>query len=195
MFGEQPPSALLRSSANLLASTPRPSLSSQPSPACYPSSHSAPHLGVPCPTSSNDPTPYIANVTYNINSLYRDSKEKKHKDQFVPPLSPIVITKGTHSNSSSVASSAGSTTGLLNNFKEQERRWKGKASLTTPPEDVVLDISCMDILPAPLHKESPQRRQYPLSKGRHSAQFVHYRNSFKSLAVIVDQVGRLLIEE
>jgi len=193
MFGEQPPSALLRPSASLLASTPGLSSSFPPSClACAPSS-----LGVPCPTSTCDPTPHTASVTYHINSLYRDPKEKKHKDKFIPPLSSISAINETNLDNSSIASSAGSTTGLIDDFKEQERGWKGKARLDFPSEDVVLDINCTNKLSAPLHKESlhSSRRQLPPSKGRHSAQFVHYRNSFNSLAMIVDQVGGLPIEE
>ena len=191
MFGEQPPSALLRSNASLLAPTPPPSSSFSPShPARVPPSHSAPRLGAPYPTSSCDPTPYTANVTYNINSLYEHSKGKKYKAKSKSPL--FSITNGTNSDSSLTSSVAGSTTGLINDFQGRERRGKGTARLTTPPEDMVLDISHMDRIPAPLHKESPHSSQTrpPPSKGRHSAQFLHYRNSIKSLAMIFNQVGR-----
>src|SRR5258706_4170374 len=189
MFGEQPPSALLRLTASLLAATPLPPASCPLfHPARVPQSHSSPCLGPPGPTSSFSPTPYTANVTYNINSLYEHSKGKRYKDKSKPPL--FSITNGTNSDSSSTSSAAGSTIGLINDFRRQEHGGKGKARLTTPPEDMVLDISHMDKLPASLHKESPHssRTQPPPSKGRHSAQFVHYRNSFKSLGMIFNQV-------
>jgi len=190
MFGEQPPSALLRPSASVLASAPPLSR-----PAPVPSSHSASRLGAAYPTTSYGPTPFTRNVTYNINSLYEHAREKKLKDKFVPPLFPIAIINGTNSDSSSTAS----TTGLINHSKEQDRGWKGTrtARLTTPPEDMVLDISCVDKVSALLPKESPHssRMRPPLSKGRHSAQFVHYRNSFKSLAMIYNQVCCLPIRE
>lgn len=198
MFGEQPPSALLKPSAGLLAHTPPPSLSFIPSrPAPVPSGHSASRLGAPYPTTSYGPTPFAANVAYNVNSLYEHAKEKKYRDKFVSPLFSISIINGTNFDSSSTASSTGSTTGLINDFKEQERGWKGKPRRTTPPEDPVLDISRMDRLAASLHKKSPHssRIQPPLSKGRHSAQFVHYRKSLKSLAVIYNQVCCLPIGE
>ena len=194
MFGEQPPSALLRPNASSLAPTPPPPSSFPPSHlARVPPSHSAPRLGVPYPTSSPNPTPYAANVTYNINSLYEHSRGKKYKDKPKPPL--FSITNGTSSDSSSTSSAAGSATALINDFQERHRRGKGTARLTTPPEDMVLDISHMDGLPASFHQESPRSSQTrpPPSKGRHSAQFLHYRNSIKSLAVIFNQVGRLPI--
>ena len=188
MLGEQLPSALLRPNASLLASIPAPSHPARVAP-----SHSAPSLGGPRPTSFRRPTSYAANVTYNINSLHAHSKEKKYKDKSFPPSFSISITNGTNSDSFSTSSATGSTTGLINDFQEQERGSKGRVLLNTPPEDMVLDISHMDKLPAPLHKESPHssRTQPPLSKGRYSAQFVHYRNSFTSLAMIFNQVGHL----
>ena len=191
MFGEQPPSALLKPSAGFLAPTPPPSLSFIPSrPAPVPSSYRASRLGAPYPTTSYGPTPFATNVAYNINSLYEHAREKRYKDKFVSPLFSISIINVTNLDSSSTTSSTGSTTGLINDFKEQERGWKGKARRTTPPEDPVLDISRTDKLSAPLHKGSPQSSliQPPLPKGRHSAQFVHYRKSLKSLAVIYNQV-------
>lgn len=198
MFGEQPPSALLRPYTSLQASsTPPPSSSSQPRSTRAPSSHSASRSGVPRVTSGG-PTPFTANVTHNINLLYgdlpSDSNDKKHKDKrkdkFVPTLST------TNSDSLSAASPAGSMSGLINDFKVQECRWKGKTRLAAPPEGVVLDITSTDDLSTPWHRESSyaSRRQPPLSKGRHSSQFVHYRKSFKSLATIVDMVGGLPIE-
>jgi hypothetical protein len=190
MFGEQPPSALLRPSARLPASAPP----SRPSTA--PSGHSAPLLWA-SPTTSYSPTPFAENVTYNINSLYEHAREKRRKDKSVPPLFSTTVINGTNMDSSSTASCTGSTTGLINDFKEQERGWRGTARRTTRPEDTVFDIGCMDEPSAPLHKRSPHssRVQPPLPKGRHSAQFVHYKKSFKSLAMIYNQVCRLPVGE
>ena len=199
MFGEQPPSALLRPGASLQASsTLRPSSSPPSRSAHAPSNHSAFRPGVPCPTSSCSPTPFATNIAHNINVLYGDvsssSNDKnykpKRKDKFVPSLSPISTVDRTNSGCSSIASS-GSMIGVINDFKEQECGWKGRAHLAIPPKDGIRPI---DRLSAPLHKESSYNRpqKTPLKK-RHSAQFVHYRNSFKSLATIIDMVGGLLI--
>lgn len=192
MLGEQLPSTLLRPNASLLASTPPPSHPARVAP-----SHNASRLGAPCPTSFHRPTGYAANVTYNINSLHAHSKEKKYKDKSFPPLFSISITHGTNSDGLPTSSATGSTTGLINDFQEQESGSRGTVLHNTPHEDMVLDISHMDKLPVPLHKESPHssRTRPPLSKGRHSAQFMHYRNSFTSLAMIFNQVGRLPIGE
>lgn len=188
MFGEQPPSALLRPGASLQASsTHRPS-SSPPSRSAS-SSHSAFR---PRPTSSCGPTPFATNIAHNINLLYADSSsndkmyKNKRNDKFVPSLPPISNTNRRNSDSPSIASSEWSMTGLTNNFKQQERGWKGKAHLATPPRDMVLDIT--------LHNGSSYNTPPKKSLKEHqSAQFLHYRKSFKSLAMIIDFVGSLLI--
>lgn len=198
MFGEQPPSSLLRPSVIPQTPPPQLSLSSPPSRSAYaPSGH---NLGVPCPAPSYGPTPFTTNVTHQINLLYKDlpsgSSDKKykskHKEKFVPSLPPISTGNGANSARSSIATSSGS---MINNFKEQERGWKGKAGLATRPKDVVFDISPPGGLSVPLHKGSCSSGGQPLLKERHSAQFVHYRNSFKSLAMIIDLVGCLPIRD
>jgi hypothetical protein len=204
MFGKQPPSALLWPNASLQASSiPRPSPLSPPSHSANSlSSHSASGSGAP-PTSFPGPTRFAARVTYNISLLYGDlpSKDKqKDKDKFVPSLSPTLTIKGTNSDSSLVApsslySSTGSMTGLSNGFEEQQRGWNREGLLAASPEGAVLDTSPADNLSAPRHQESPyrSRSKSSLLEERHSAQFVHYRNSLKSLAMIIDSVGSLPI--
>lgn len=198
MFGEQPPSVLLRPGACTQApSTRRPSWSPPSRSAYAPSSHSAFRPGVPYPPPSSGPTPFATNITHNINSLYRDlpSNDKKYKnnhkdkDKFVPSLPPVLTVNKTNSDSPPISSSSRTTPGVSNDFKEQDHGWKGNGRLATSPKDMTLPT---DSPSGPLHK-GPLYNTFTTNPLSHSAQFVHYRNSFKSLAMIIDLVGSLPI--